>query len=163
MNLTPTSPRLLLAIAVLAAAAGWGLSNLWEIVTGRYLPVPSTTAVALWLLAAALLFWALLVRPRLRHDPHSRPLDPLVAARTAALAMAASRTGAIVGGVYFGIAVAFASRWGQPVGRERVITAIVAVVASIAVVAIGLWLERMCRLPDEPDGVGLDHDDALPG
>ena len=163
MNLSPTSPKLLLSVAVLAAAAGWGLSSLWELLTGRYLPVPWTTALALWLLAAALLFWALMVRPRLRHDPGSRPLDPLVAARTAALAMAASRTGALVGGVYFGIAVAFASRWGQEAGRERVVTAAVAVLASLAVVAVGLWLERMCRLPDEPDRVGLGDDDAVHG
>lgn len=155
--MTPTSGRLLAALAVLSAAAGWGLSGVWETVTGRYLPVPWTTAAALALLAAALLIWALLVRPRLRHDPDARPLEPLVAARTAALAMAASRTGAIAGGVYLGIALSFATRWAQDAGRERVVSAGLAVLASVALVAVALWLERMCRLPDPPEGLGTDE------
>jgi hypothetical protein len=88
-------------------------------------------------------------------------MEPLVAARTAALAMAASRTGAIAGGVYLGIALSFATRWGQEAGRERVITAGLSVLASIAVVAVALWLERMCRLPS--DGAGVDDDAAARG
>ena len=140
----PTSVRLLLALAVLSAAAGWGLSSVFEAVIGRYLPVPWTAAAALGLLAAALLIWALLVRPRLRHDPHSRPLDPIVAARTAALAMAASRTGAIA-------------------GRERVVSAGAAVVASLVLIAVALWLERLCRLPDPPGDVDLDDERAVRG
>ena len=159
----PTSVRLLLALAVLSAAAGWGLSSVFEAVIGRYLPVPWTAAAALGLLAAALLIWALLVRPRLRHDPHSRPLDPIVAARTAALAMAASRTGAIAGGVYVGIALSFVGRWAQDAGRERVVSAGAAVVASLVLIAVALWLERLCRLPDPPGDVDLDDERAVRG
>lgn len=148
--MTPTTVRLLTAVAGLAAAAGWGLARVWETLTGRYIPVPWTGAAALGLLAAALLIWALLVRPRIRRAEGAEPLDPLVAARTAALAMAASRTGAVVGGAYAGIAVLFAGLWSQPAGRERVIIAAAAVAASVALIAVALWLERICRLPDPP-------------
>ena len=161
--MTPTTVKLLVALAVVSAAAGWGLSSVWEAVTGRYLPVPWTAAAALGLLAVAMLIWALSVRPRLRHDPHSRPLDPLVAARTAALAMAASRTGAIAGGVYLGIAASFVGRWAQDAGRERVISAGCAVVASVAVIVVALWLKRMCRLPDPPADADLDDERTVRG
>ena len=75
-----------------------------------------------------------------------------MAARTAALAMAASRTGAIVGGVYLGIAASFVGRWAQDSGRERVITALLAALAAAAVIAVALWLEHLCRLPQPRDG-----------
>jgi hypothetical protein len=154
--MTATTVRLLAALGVLAAAVGWGFSKVWETVVGRYLPVPWTAAAALALLAAALLIWALMVRPRLRREPGARPLEPLVAARTAALAMAASRTGAVAGGVHLGIAISFVPLWSIDAGRERVLAAGAAVVASLALVVIALWLERMCRLPDQ-----LNDDDNV--
>jgi len=154
--MTPTSPRLLVALAVLAGAAGWGLARVWEALTGRYLPVAWSVAGAMGLLAAALLIWALLARPRLRHDPGTRPLEPFVAARTAALAMASSRTGAVVGGVYAGIGLSFLGLWSQEAGRSRVLTSAATVVAALAVVVVALWLERMLRLPEEPDARGTD-------
>jgi len=155
--MTATTVRLLVALGVLATAVGWGFAKVWETLVGRYLPVPWTAAGALALLAAALLIWALMVRPRLRHAPRARPLEPLVAARTAALAMAASRTGAVAGGVYLGIAISFISLWSIDAGRERVLSSGAAVLASLAVVVIALWLERMCRLPEQMN----DDDNAV--
>ena len=159
----PTKGTLLAALAVLAAAVGWGLSALWETVTGRYLPVPWTTGAALALLAAALLIWTLLVRPRLKHHDGARPLEAIVAARTAALAMAASRTGAIAGGVYLGIGLSFVSRFAQESGRDRVVSCAFSVVASVAVVVVALWLERLCRVPEAPDDPGLGTGGSVPG
>ena len=162
--MTPTSLRLLAVLAVLSGSAGWGLAQVWEVATGRYLPVPWTAALGVGLLAVALLVWALLARPRLAHKPGTEPLDPIVAARTAALAMAASRTGAILGGLYLGIGVAFLPLVSQEPGRDRVAAAGAAVLACVAVVVVALWLERMCRLPDPPEGRGgLIEDDDDPG
>jgi hypothetical protein len=159
--MTPTSPRLLLLVAALSAAAGWGLARAFDEVAGRYLPVSWSGAIGLGMLAAALLCWALLVRPRLRHKEGSRPLDPLVAARTAALAMAASRTGAVLGGLYVGIGLAFLPIAGQDPGRERLLAAGAAVLAAVAVVLVALWLERMCRLPDPPPEGMVGRDDSV--
>ena len=162
MSLEPTRPRLLAMLAVPATAFGWGLARVWETATGRLLPVPWTAAAALLVLALGLLLWAIGVRRRLadarRVDTapvtvgRLRPLDPLVAARTAALAMAASRTGALVGGFYLGVALAFAGAWASEPSRQRVLAAGAAVLGAVLVVAAALWLERICRLPGPPDG-----------
>ncbi len=159
--MTPTSARLLAVVTALSVTAGWGLARAFGDLAGRYLPVPWSGAVGLSVLAAGLLVWALMVRPRLRHKEGSRPLDPLVAARTAALAMAASRTGAVLGGLYLGIGLAFLPLAGQDPGRERLLAAGAAVLAAVAVVAVALWLERMCRLPDPPADGAVGRDDSV--
>jgi hypothetical protein len=76
-------------------------------------------------------------------------MDPLVAARSAALAMAASRTGAIVAGFYAGVAIAFAPSWDLSAARERIVIALVTVVGAGLVVVAALWLERVCRVPPD--------------
>jgi hypothetical protein len=76
-------------------------------------------------------------------------MDPIVAARSAALGMAASRTGAIVVGFYLGVAIELAPGWGVDSVRERVIVSLVTVVLAGLVVAAALWLERVCRVPPD--------------
>lgn len=141
---------MLLALFVLAGSVGWGTLQLVEAWVGRLLPVPWTAAVTLWLLAVALLFWALLSRPRLLRKEGHRPMPPLVAARTAALAMAASRTGALVGGFYAGVLVGVLP-YDSPAGRERLWSAGAAVLGALALTVVAVWLERLCRLPEDPD------------
>ncbi|TAK70171.1 MAG: DUF3180 domain-containing protein [Actinomycetota bacterium] len=148
----PTRLRVLLAVAVVAAAIGWGAVRLVDSLGGRILPVPWTAGAATWLLAAGVGLWALLIRPRLRRAPGAVPLAPIVAARSAALAMAASRTGAAVAGFYAGAAVGLAPMLHIPAAAQRFTAAVVAATGAAALVAVALWLERLCRLPD-------DHDD----
>lgn len=81
-------------------------------------------------------------------------VDPFVATRTAALAMAASRTGAIAAGVYAGFLVWFVGQWWIEAARARGIASAIAVVTAVLVVAAALWLERICRIKD-----GSDDDD----
>ena len=69
--------------------AGWVLADVIDRVAGRSVPVPWTAPATLAILAVALVFWAVGMRRRLRE----KRVDPFVAARTAALALAASRTG----------------------------------------------------------------------
>lgn len=145
--MTPTRPRLLLAIVVLAAVTGWAVTRLVDAYAGRTLPVPWTAPAVMALLALTLALWARGTRKRLAHEPGTKPLDPLLAARTAALAMAGSRTGSLVGGFYAGVAVALAPGWDIAYVRERIIVALLAALTSVAVVAASLWLERICRLP----------------
>jgi ABC-type thiamin/hydroxymethylpyrimidine transport system permease subunit len=145
---TPTRPRLLLILAVLGAAVGFATVLLWDAVTGRTLPVPLTAALTLVVLALALFLWALAIRPRLLRKPDTRPLSPFVAARTAALAMAASRTGAIVAGFYLGTAIVFAMNFSTPIAAERFWYALGCVSAAVLVTLAALWLEYLCRLTD---------------
>ena len=95
----PTRWVPLVAIAAIAMAVGWVLVDLVERVAGRILGVPWLAAVALWVLALGVLGWTVLSRGRLSRKPVSGaatvgvqrpapPMPPLVAARTAALALA---------------------------------------------------------------------------
>lgn len=148
----PTRVRLLVALAVVTAAVGWGAARVLDAVTGRLVPVPWLAPATLWLLAAGVLLWALLSRPRLLRRPGSRPMPPLVAARTAALAMACSRVGAVVGGVYAGLGVAALSALSTQAGRETASAAGAAAMGALALVVAALWLEHMCRLPEDDGG-----------
>lgn len=146
----PTRVRLLLGIAVVTAAVGWGVVRVVESWFGRLVPVPWLAAAALWLIAAAVAYWAWTSRPRLQHRPGAKPLPPLVAARTAALGMAASRIGALASGFYAGIAVGIAPSVGTPSGSQTLWAAAVAAAGAAALAAAGLWLEHLCRLPIGP-------------
>jgi ABC-type thiamin/hydroxymethylpyrimidine transport system permease subunit len=147
----PTKVRLLIGAAVIAGALGWGVVQVVDAWFARLVPVPWAAAGALWLLAGAVAYWALTSGPRLRHKPGSKPMPPLVAARTAALAMAASRIGALVLGFYAGIAVGMAPSLSTPSGMQTFWASSAAALGAFALVAAGLWLERLCRLPVGPD------------
>lgn len=168
--MTPTRVRVLVALAAIAAAIGWGVLQLVTGQSGRVLPVPWLAAVTMWLLAIAVALWAAISRPRLQRKPGARPMPPLVAARTAALAMAASRTGALVAGFYAGVGLgAFPARMTEA-GSDAMWAAVVTALGALGLVGAALWLEWLCRLPSkgedaagpavrpqprsEPDGLG---------
>jgi hypothetical protein len=147
--MTPTRPRLLAALVVLSAAVGWGVVRLVDAYFNRSLPVPWTAALVMLVLAIALALWARGTRARLARRPGTKPMDPIVAARSAALAMAASRTGSIVAGFYLGVSVGLLPDWSVAYVRERVLVSVVTVLLAALVVAAGLWLERVCRVPPD--------------
>lgn len=165
----PTRVVPLVSLAAIGLAIGWVAVELVGRLAGRILSVPWLAAGALWLLALAVLAWAVISRSSLvdSHDRESsrvRPatvtpgqgstrkrMPPLVAARTAALAMAASRTGAVIGGFYLGIALALISAIGTVTGASSLGAAIACVVACLLLVIAAVWLESMCRLRDRGD------------
>lgn len=159
----PTRWVPLVAIAAIALAVGWVLVDVVERVAGRILEVPWLAAIALWVLALGVLGWAVLSRGRLGHKPPAGPaaatasasehgrMPPLVAARTAALALAASRTGALIGGFYLGIALGLLGVRDTPTGSASMAAAITSVLACAVLVGAALWLERLCRLREGDD------------
>ncbi len=147
----PTRIRLLIGIAVITAAVGWGLVQIVGAWSGRLVAVPWLAAGSLWLVAGAVAFWAWSSRPRLQGRPGTKPMDPIVAARSAALAMAASRIGALVAGLYGGIAIAMIGSLTTESGLRTFWAATVATVGAVALTAAALWLEHVCRLPAGPD------------
>lgn len=158
----PTSGRLLLAVASVAGIGGWSVARLADSVVGRYLPITWTAAGAVWLLAMFLLAWTWSVRPKLLHREGTTPLSSHVAARTTALALASSRTGAAVAGGYAGVAIAFLGELVAPTARDSALAAGVAALGGLALVAVGLWLESMCRV-DEEDGSSNDAGPVVRG
>ncbi|MDP4013637.1 MAG: DUF3180 domain-containing protein [Candidatus Nanopelagicales bacterium] len=152
----PTRVKVLLLVALAAAVIGWVVARVADSMLGRLMPLSWSAAVAIWLLAVGLGMWAWIVRPRLLGRDGYLPLPPVVAARTAALALAASRTGAAVGGLYAGFAVALAGELSSLAGREYAAVAVTCAIGSAALTAVGLWLEQMCRIPpqDGANGAG---------
>jgi len=158
--MTPTRPRVLVALVVLAAAVGWAVVRIMDAFANRTLSVPWTMPVAMTLLAIALALWARGTRNRLAGKPGTTPIDPLVAARSAALAMAASRVGALVAGFYAGVGIALASGWEVAGVRERIVVAVATVGSAVLVILAALWLERVCRVKDDDQPRDAEDDDS---
>ena len=142
----PTRIRMLLGVALVTALLTWAVLRAHDKWRGGYPDVSWITPAALWLFAAAMVVTVVAVRPRLLRKPGAKPLDPLVAARFAALALASSRVGAAVVGAYIGFAVALIGELDTPYGRRRAVYAALTAVAAVVVVAAGLALERACRI-----------------
>ena len=154
----PSSPPLIVALVVIGATAGWALSVVIDGWTGRSLPVPVLAGSALWLLGLALIVWGWVIHPRLRanvdrsSNPGVDPLPVLVAARVAAIAMAATRVGALVAGLYAGVVVAtVASGLSTPASQQTLWSSILATTGAVVVAAAGVRLERWCLLPHGND------------
>ena len=81
-------------------------------------------------------------------------MDPLLAARTAALAMAASRAGALVAGLYGGMAIGLLPSWSTTAGRDSVILGGLTSALGLGLAAVALWLERICQIKDGDDEHG---------
>lgn len=166
----PTRKRDLALLALFAIFAGATVERAYLSATGKIVPLSVWTPGAVLMMTVALLAWALHVRRRFMHLARARhekqapgtpfvmkeqPLHPLVAARTVALAFAASRAGALLSGLYAGIAFLLLRHWGTPDVEWRFALAIVTSVLSAVLIVIALWLERMCKLPDPPTGYGM--------
>lgn len=157
----PTSLRLLATLAMVGLALGWAVAVIISGWSGRAVPIPVLAGSALWLLAIALFVWGAVIRPRLRAqiDPASHPgvapLPVLVAARVAAIAMAAARVGAFVTGVYAGLAAAtVADGLSTPASLQSFWASLLAAAGAAATSVAAVRLERSCLLPS-----GVDKDD----
>lgn len=140
---------MLAAVAGIALVLGWVLADVFETLWQRTFPVPWSSVITVGACAVALAGWSWNLRRRFLLDPV--PVDPFVAVRSAALAMAASRAGAVTTGLYAGIGIWFATDLSVPIARERALICAVGVVVSLALVAAAYWLERICRLPSDDE------------
>jgi hypothetical protein len=79
-----------------------------------------------------------------------RPVEPLVVARVAVLAQASAYVGSVFAGIWIGVLlhVAPAVHRLQSAGSDTVTSAL-GVVGSAGLVAAGLWLESVCRVPPD--------------
>jgi len=73
------------------------------------------------------------------------------ALRLLALAKAGIAVGAVVAGYYAGFAVAFLDSLDIALGRERVVHATAAALASVLLVVASILLERACVIPTDGD------------
>jgi hypothetical protein len=137
-------------LAVLAAAVGWSIANLWPTFFGQGMPLALGSAIAMILVFITLLLWTIMTRARLKPDATLNRLHPIVAARTAALAMAASRVGALAFGFYLGVLLANIAADYSSAGTDRIRISAVTAIASLLTAIVALWLERICRVKEPP-------------
>lgn len=152
----PTSIRLVVILLVIGAALGWALATVVAGWTGRSLPLPILAGSALWLLAIALFAWGWFVRPRVRARnekyPQAEPLPALMAARVVVVTMAASRMGAVVAGLYFGVVAAtLGDGLSTPAAQQAFFSGLLAATGAGATCIAAVWIERACLLPDAPE------------
>ncbi|AEW94998.1 MULTISPECIES: DUF3180 domain-containing protein [Streptomycetaceae] len=147
--------RVLVGLFVVAGVLAWAGSRLWNAL-GTLPSVPVAAPIVLALIAVVLAATALSLRGRLRAQRERRPgakgVDPLLAARAVVFGQASALVAALVAGVYGGACVFLVlSELDVPARRDQAVYAGLAVVAGAAVVAAALFLERVCRLPDDED------------
>ncbi|AJP02583.1 integral membrane protein [Streptomyces cyaneogriseus subsp. noncyanogenus] len=152
--------RVLAGVFVVAGVLSWAGARLWNSV-GTLPSVPLAAPVVLALIAVVLLATALSLRARLRAQRERRPgakgVDPLMAARAVVFGQASALVAALVSGVYGGTGVFLLEYLEIPARRDQAFYAGFSVLAGIGVVAAGLFLERVCKLPED------DEDDGGPG
>jgi len=164
VEVKPTSIWMLCGLAGAAGMLGWAYGA-WVDGQGRLPVVPWLAVAVIWAVATFVGVWALVARRRLRPKPGGTRMAPLVAARTTALALAGSRTGAVVFGGYGGLALRLVQEMGVSAGRERLLAAALASVGGLALGLLSLWLEHICRLPEDkdPPALGLGQPGSGPG
>src|SRR3954454_16906820 len=150
----PTSLSVLVVAALAAAAVGWLLLSAFYTQMPR---LPWLPIIVLGTLAVVEATLAQNTAARIQRKPGAPRVDALAVARYAVLAKASSLAGALFGGFSAGL-LAWLVLEPTRAARDDVPAAIAGLIASLALVGAALWLERSCRVPDQPDRT--DEDDA---
>ncbi|MEY9993250.1 membrane protein DedA with SNARE-associated domain [Streptomyces sp. V4I8] len=151
--------RMLAGLFVVAGVLSWAGARLWNSV-GTLPSVPLAAPIVLAVIAVVLLATALSIRARLKAQRERRPeakgVDPLMAARAVVFGHASALVAALVAGMYGGTGVFLLESLDIPARRDQAIYAGFSVLAGIGVIAAAIFLERVCKLPedDEQNGAG---------
>jgi hypothetical protein len=151
--------RVLAGVFVVAGVLSWAGARLWNSI-GTLPSIPLAAPIALALIAVVLLATALSIRARLKaqreRQPDAKGVDPMMAARAVVFGQASALVAALVAGMYGGTGVFLLESLDNPARRDQAISAGFSVLAGIGVIAAAIFLERVCKLPedDEHDGTG---------
>ncbi|MEU6812338.1 DUF3180 domain-containing protein [Streptomyces sp. NPDC046831] len=154
--------RVLAGVFVVAGVLSWAGARLWNAV-GTLPGVPLAAPIVLALIAAVLVATALSLRARLKAQRERRPeakgVDPLMAARAVVFGQASALVAALVAGMYGGTGVFLLELLDMPNRRDQAFYAGFSLLAGLVVIAAALFLERVCKLPEDDDN---DRDGAEP-
>ncbi|WP_069465026.1 DUF3180 domain-containing protein, partial [Actinacidiphila rubida] len=147
--------RTLAGLFVVAGVVAWAVARLWDSV-GTLPGVPIAAPIVLGLIAAILFGTALNLRARLRaqreRSAGAKGVDPLAAARAVVFGQASALVASLVAGLYGGTCVYLLMyKLDMEPRQQQAIYSGLAVLAGIAVVAAALFLERVCKLPEDDD------------
>jgi hypothetical protein len=148
-SLPPTRPSTLIGAFAVTVVVAWVLISRYY---GDLPKLPALPIVTFLLLALAEVVTARATRSRIERRPGTARVEPLLVARLAALAKASSLGGAIFGGLYTGVFLyVLQERTRLAAAAGDLPVAGGGVLACAALVAAALWLERACRIPDDPN------------
>ncbi|MET9387190.1 DUF3180 domain-containing protein [Streptomyces sp. NPDC002928] len=154
--------RVLASVFVVAGVLSWAGARLWSAV-GTLPSVPLAAPIVLAVIAVILLATALSIRARLKAQRERRPdakgVDPLMAARAVVFGQASALVAALVAGMYGGAGAFLLESLDIPARRDQAIYAGFSVLAGIAVIAAAIFLERVCKLPEDDEN---NHTGAAP-
>jgi Protein of unknown function (DUF3180) len=141
-------------LAVLAATVIVAAVLTWAVVRFLYtsLPLlPWTMVPSLLLLALGEFYTGLVTRARIQRRPDTKPIEPLVAARLAALAKASSHGAAGLAGIFGGIAIYLSASLEKPTPQRDFYVSGATVLAAFALIGAAMFLEYCCRVPKGPE------------
>jgi Protein of unknown function (DUF3180) len=147
--------RTLAALFVGAGVLSWAGARMLDALDA--LPsVPVAAPIVLGAIAAVLLATALSLRSRLKAQrervPGAKGVPPMMAARAVVFAQASALVAALVAGTYGGTGLfLLLNDLDLPSRRGQALYAGLSVVAGIAVIAAAIFLERVCKLPEDED------------
>jgi hypothetical protein len=146
--------RTLLGLFLGAGLVSWAGARLWDSL-GSLPGVPLAAPIVLAVIAVVLGATALSLRARLRaqrdREPGAKGVDPLMAARALVFGHASALVAALIAGVYGGVGVFLLGSLDVPARRDQAVYAGFSVLAGIAVILAALFLERVCKLPEDDD------------
>ncbi|MER7050695.1 MULTISPECIES: DUF3180 domain-containing protein [unclassified Streptomyces] len=146
--------RVLAGVFVVAGILSWAGARLWNSI-GSLPSVPLAAPVVLALIAVILLATALSLRTRLKAQRDrvqgAKGVDPMMAARAVVFGQASALVAALVAGMYGGMGVFLLEYLDVPARRDQAFYAGFSVVAGIGVIAAAIFLERVCKLPEDDD------------
>ncbi|MBT3153640.1 DUF3180 domain-containing protein [Streptomyces sp. CHD11] len=149
--------RVLAGVFVVAGILSWAGARLWNSL-GSLPSVPVAAPIVLALIAAILTATALSLRARLdaqrERQPDAKGVDPLMAARAVVFGQASALVAALVAGMYGGTGVFLLEFLDVPARRDQAVYAGASVLAGIGVIAAAIFLERVCKLPEDDDNGG---------
>lgn len=123
---------------------------------GTMSTIPATVSITLWILAIICGLAAVRVQGRIGEGlvgQDSSQMNPLTIAYLAMLGRACAWGGAIVGGIYVGIASFVIPRVGELSAAAADLPGVLAsALGGIALAVAGLYLERSCQAPPPQSG-----------
>ncbi|MEU0118325.1 DUF3180 domain-containing protein [Streptomyces bobili] len=146
--------RMLAGVFVVAGVLSWAGARLWNSV-GTLPSVPLAAPIVLAVIAVVLLATALSIRARLKAQRERRPeakgVDPLMAARAVVFGQASALVAALVSGMYGGAGAFLLESLDIPARRDQAVYAGFSVLAGLGVIAAAIFLEHVCKLPEDDD------------
>lgn len=147
--------RTLAGVFAVAVVLSWALARLLDRF-GTLPGVPTAAPIVLAAIAAVLLATALSLRSRLKaqreRQPGAKGVEPMMAARAVVFGQASALVASLVSGMYGGTGVfLLLSEIDAPARQEQALNAGLSVLAGAALVAAAIYLQRVCRLPDDGD------------